>query len=381
MSELSRIPQESMYDSFSPAEEEYFQPGTTADEILKSPILAKFDDPEALAADEVNSEAEFPTPNQAAEDKSAATSLTLFLAEAAKYPLLTPAKEVALAKEKDVYLKYREEFMLEAEKNSEEIFWEKIRTLPPDEQAAVIRGKQAFELFMNSNLRLVVSVVKKYRGHGLPFLDLIQEGCIGLNRAVEKFDWTKGFKFSTYATWWIRQAAQRAVSNQGNTIRIPVHIGERVAKIKKFEEQFSKEHGCSPSDEDIEKGTGISLVGIKQTKAAREVLNIASLDKTIGDEYENSFGVFVADDEAEEPLSVVEEADKQRLVQDALGKLSERERIVLEMRYGFYEKKPATLDEIGKAIGITRERVRQLESKALHRLAALNNLQDINHAK
>lgn len=377
MSELERISQESMYDSSGSAEDEYFDHETVSGEALKSPILPKFDDPEALGAWEVSPEDEALASEQAAPDKSTATSLSLFLAEAAKYPLLTAAKEVALAKEKDVYLKYREELLLEEENNSEEIFWEKIRTLPPDEQEAVIRGKQAFDLFINSNLRLVVSIVKKYRGHGLPFLDLIQEGCIGLNRAVEKFDWTKGFKFSTYATWWVRQAAQRAVSNQGNTIRIPVHIGERVAKIRKFEEQFSKEHGCSPSDEDIEKGTGISLVGIKQTKAAREVLNIVSLDKSLGDDHEKSFGVFIADNEAEEPLSAVEKDDKQRLIQEALGKLPERERIVLEMRFGFYENKPASLEEIGRMLGVTRERVRQLEKQALYRLDALNNLRDI----
>lgn len=375
MSELERISQESMYDSSSSAEEEYYQLGPTADETFKSPSLSKFDDPEALVADYVDSETESPTPNQAAEDKSATTSLTLFLAEAAKYPLLTAAKEVVLAKEKDVFLKYREELKPETENNNEEIFWEKIRSLPPDEQEAVIRGKQAFDLFMNSNLRLVVSIAKKYRGHGLPFLDLIQEGCIGLNRAVEKFDWTKGFKFSTYATWWIRQAVQRAVSNQGSTIRLPVHIGEQLTKIRKFDEQHSKKQGYFPSDEEISKGTGFKIKQVREAKAARELLNIVSLDKTLGDDHENSFGVFIANEESVEPTTVAEEADKQRLIQGALGKLPERERMVLEMRFGFYEKKPASLEEIGRMLGITRERVRQLEIKALHRLAALNDLQ------
>lgn len=378
MSELGRISQESMHDSFSPAENEYFEHEAAADETLESPALTKFDDPEDLGTGETNhDESEALLSDEIVEDKSVATSLSLFLAEAAKYPLLTAAQEVVLAKEKDVYLKYREELKPKSENNSEEIFWQKISSLPPDEQEAVIRGKQAFDMFINSNLRLVVSITKKYRGHGLHFLDLIQEGCIGLNRAVEKFDWTRGFKFSTYATWWIRQAAQRAVSNQGNTIRIPVHISERIAKIKKFEEQFSKKYGCSPSDEDIEKGTGISLVRIEQTKAAREVLNIASLDKTLGDEHENSFGVFIADDETEEPIVEVEKSDKQRLVQEALGELPERERKVLEMRYGFYEKQPASLEEIGKSLGITRERARQIEKQARYRIAALNNLQDI----
>jgi RNA polymerase primary sigma factor len=258
-------------------------------------------------------------------------SLQLFLNEAGRYPLLTAAEEVELAK-------------------------------------LIERGdKAAKDRMVNSNLRLVVSIAKKYQGHGLSLLDLIQEGIIGLIRAVEKFDWRRGYKFSTYATWWIRQAVQRGVANKSRTIRIPVHIVEREQKIARAERELVLQLERAPTDEEVAKKAKLNLKHVKEVRGAART--VASLDKTIGDDGDTSFGDLVAQDAGN-----VEEEVVVGLGEDALRRavdtLPDREKLVIKRRYGLDgDRDPMSLEQIGREMGITRERVRQIETQALGRLA------------
>ncbi len=258
-------------------------------------------------------------------------SLQLFLNEAGRYPLLTAAQEVELAKK-------------------------------------IERGdKEAKDLLVNSNLRLVVSIAKKYQGHGLTLLDLIQEGIIGLIRAAEKFDWRKGFKFSTYATWWIRQAVQRGVANKARTIRIPVHIVEREQRISRAERELVAELERAPTDEEIARRTKLPLKQVREVHAAARA--VASLDKPVGEEGSSAFGDLFASDEAT-PDEQVEVELTEKALHRAVDDLPDRERQILNLRYGLGESvEPKSLEEIGRMMGITRERVRQLEAEALRRLA------------
>jgi RNA polymerase primary sigma factor len=258
-------------------------------------------------------------------------SLQLFLNEAGRYPLLTAAEEVELAK----------------------------RIEEGD--------KRAKDRMVNSNLRLVVSIAKKYQGHGLSLLDLIQEGIIGLIRAVEKFDWRRGYKFSTYATWWIRQAVQRGVANKSRTIRIPVHIVEREQKIARAERELVLQLERPPTDEEVAKKAKLNVKHVKETRAAART--VASLDKTVGNDSDTAFGDLVAQESGS-----VEEEVVVALGDDALHRavktLPVREQEVLRLRYGLDQTEdPKSLEEIGRIMGITRERVRQIETQALSRLA------------
>ncbi len=258
-------------------------------------------------------------------------SLQLFLNEAGRYPLLTAAQEVELAK-------------------------------------AVERGdKSAKDLLVNSNLRLVVSIAKRYQGHGLTLLDLIQEGIIGLIRAVEKFDWRKGFKFSTYATWWIRQAVQRGVANKARTIRIPVHIVEREQKIARAERELVTQLERAPTVEEIAKKSKIPVKQVRECRAAARA--VASLDKPVGEDGSASFGDLFASDE-KTPDEQVEIELTEKAIHDAVADLSDREQQILNLRFGLEgTDDPKSLDEIGRILGVTRERVRQIEGEALRRLA------------
>jgi RNA polymerase primary sigma factor len=258
-------------------------------------------------------------------------ALQLFLNEAGRYPLLTAAQEVELAKR--------------------------------------IEGgdKAAKDLLVNSNLRLVVSIAKKYQGHGLSLLDLIQEGIIGLIRAAEKFDWRKGFKFSTYATWWIRQAVQRGVANKARTIRIPVHIVEREQKISRAERELVATLERAPTDDEVAAKAKLPVKQVREVRAAAR--SVASLDKPVGDDDSAAFGDLFASHEAP-PDEQVEVELTERALHTAVADLPPREQEILKLRYGLNgDADPKSLEEIGRIMGITRERVRQLESEALRRLA------------
>ena len=258
-------------------------------------------------------------------------ALQLFLNEAARYPLLTAQEEVELAKR-------------------------------------IERGeKAAKDRMVNSNLRLVVSIAKKYQGHGLSLLDLIQEGIIGLIRAVEKFDWRRGYKFSTYATWWIRQAVQRGVANKARTIRIPVHIAERETKIARAERELTATLERPPTDAEIAKHAKLSTKHVREVRAAARA--VTSLDKPLGDDDSGAFGdMFPSDERA--PDEEVQVSLQEEVLHRALAELPEREQSVLRLRYGLDgDADPKSLEEIGRILGLTRERVRQIETRALEHLA------------
>jgi RNA polymerase primary sigma factor len=257
-------------------------------------------------------------------------ALQLFLNEAGRYQLLTAAEEVELAKR-------------------------------------IERGdKEAKDLMVNSNLRLVVSIAKKYQGHGLSLLDLIQEGIIGLIRAVEKFDHRKGFKFSTYATWWIRQAVQRGVANKSRTIRIPVHIVEREQKIVRAERKLLAELERTPTDEEIARESELPVKQVRDVRNAARA--VTSLDKPLG-EGEADLGDVVAVDSTE-PEQEVHVSLEKDAVRRAVAELPPRERQVVKLRFGLDgDRDPQSLEQIGRALGITRERVRQIEREALNLLA------------
>jgi len=268
----------------------------------------------------------------------AADSLQLFLADVGKHKLLTAAEEVTLAKR-------------------------------------IERGDPvAKRRMIESNLRLVVSIAKGYRGLGVPFLDLIQEGTLGLNRAVEKFDWRRGYKFSTYATWWIRQSVQRAVANHARTIRVPVHVVERQQKLTRAARRLEVELGREATKEELAEATGLPIQHIDEALGAAHAS--ISLNQTVGADDEGELGDLFADREAADPFDEAEESLRRQGIRKALDALPERERRILELRFGF-EGEPWTLEAIGNELDLTRERVRQLESQALARLSALRELQTV----
>ena len=260
-------------------------------------------------------------------------ALQLFLKDIGKVELLTAAQEVSLAKR-------------------------------------IERGDhRAKQEMVEANLRLVVSIAKRYRNQGLPFLDLIQEGTIGLVRAAEKFDYRKGFKFSTYATWWIRQAVARALADKARTIRMPVHVVEKLNKIVRSERKLRAELGREPSA--IEIGKDLDLTGEEVEHIRRSAQTPVSLEKPVGDEDESEFGHFLTDANLPLPDEEAEITMRKETLRHILGTLSSRERQVLELRYGLDGQHPRTLDEVGRTFNDTRERIRQIENQSLKKLRAL----------
>jgi RNA polymerase primary sigma factor len=260
-------------------------------------------------------------------------ALQLFLKDIGKVRLLTAAQEVELAKR-------------------------------------IERGNHgAKQEMVEANLRLVVSIAKKYRNQGLPFLDLIQEGTIGLVRAAEKFDYRKGFKFSTYATWWIRQAVARALADKARTIRMPVHVVEKLNKIVQSERKLRAELGREPTS--VEVGGDLDLTGDEVEQIRRSAQAPVSLEKPVGDEDESEFGHFLTDENQELPDEAAEVTLRKDALQKILHTLSSRQRQVLELRFGLDGQHPRTLDEVGRTFNVTRERVRQIENQGLRKLRAL----------
>jgi RNA polymerase primary sigma factor len=290
---------------------------------------------EPLAEEVAKPEPKAPAPSAVV---GSADSLQLFLADVGRHKLLTASEEVTLAK-------------------------------------SIERGDLlAKRRMIESNLRLVVSIAKGYRGLGVAFLDLIQEGTLGLNRAVEKFDWRRGFKFSTYATWWIRQSVQRAVANHARTIRVPVHVVERQQKLSRAARRLEVELGREATKEELAEATGLPMQHVDEALGAAQAS--VSLNQTVGADDEGELGDLFADREAADPFDEAEESLRRQGVRKALDALPERERRILELRFGF-EGEPWTLEAIGHELDLTRERVRQLEAQALARLSALRELSSV----
>ena len=268
-------------------------------------------------------------------------SLRLYLREIGKVALLTADQEVYLAKR-------------------------------------IERGDMAAKTQMTeANLRLVVSIAKGYLGRGLTFLDLIQEGSLGLIRAVEKFDYRKGYKFSTYATWWIRQAVTRAIADKARTIRIPVHMVEKLNKVVHIERQLVQRLGREPRPDEI--ATELDMT----TEEVREILRMAqhpvSLEKPIGEEEDSELGDFIQDDQAESPFDTTSLSLRRGDIDQALASLPDRERQVIELRFGLSGQQPCTLEEVGRAFGVTRERIRQIENNTLKKLESLREAQGLRN--
>ncbi len=294
-------------------------------------------------AEESEAEAEEDTPVPDLDNAiSIDDPVKMYLKEIGALPLLTSEEEIVLAK------------TVEAGMRAD--------ALPEEKEAA----REAKKELADRNLRLVVSIAKKYLGRGLQFLDLIQEGNLGLLKAVDKFDYTKGYKFSTYATWWIRQAITRAIADQARTIRVPVHMVETINKLNRISRQLLQENGREATNEELAKAMGVSLAKVREVKKIAQ--DPISLETPIGEKEDSHLGDFIEDHEAIAPDDAAGSILLREQIEELLTGLTERERQVLELRFGLKDGKTRTLEEVGKYFDVTRERIRQIEGKALSKL-------------
>ena len=296
-----------------------------------------------LVKEEAEGEAEEDTPVPDLDNAiSIDDPVKMYLKEIGALPLLTSEEEIVLAK------------TVEAGMRAD--------ALPEEKEAA----REAKKELADRNLRLVVSIAKKYLGRGLQFLDLIQEGNLGLLKAVDKFDYTKGYKFSTYATWWIRQAITRAIADQARTIRVPVHMVETINKLNRISRQLLQENGREATNEELAKAMGVSLAKVREVKKIAQ--DPISLETPIGEKEDSHLGDFIEDHEAIAPDDAAGSILLREQIEELLTGLTERERQVLELRFGLKDGKTRTLEEVGKYFDVTRERIRQIEGKALSKL-------------
>ncbi len=318
------------------------------------------DEPPMEALAEVEEE-ELIDPNELVDSFSIDDPVRMYLKEIGKVSLLSADEEITLASEMTAGMEAAQKL---AQADAGEIKLTKAERADLNETVA--KGEESKQKLAEANLRLVVSIAKRYVGRGMLFLDLIQEGNLGLIKAVEKFDYTKGYKFSTYATWWIRQAITRAIADQARTIRIPVHMVETINKVIRVSRQLLQELGHDPSPEEISEEMGMSV------EKVREILKIAqepvSLETPIGEEEDSHLGDFIPDEGASEPSEAASFTLLQEQLVDVLSTLTPREEKVLKLRFGIDDGRPRTLEEVGKVFNVTRERIRQIEAKALRKL-------------
>ena len=284
-------------------------------------------------------------------------SISLYLKEIGRIPLLTAEQEVSLAKRMEAGINARRRLSTDG------------RLKPADREdlkGVILDGRAAKEHLIKANSRLVVSVAKKYVGRGVPFLDLIQEGNIGLIRAVKKFDYHRGYKFSTYATWWIRQAVTRAIADQGRTIRVPVHMYEQINRLARVSRQLVQEFGRDPTTEEIAEELGVTAKKVERTiKVSQRPL---SLEMPVGEEADSFLGDFIEDSEAPSPTDQASQQLLREQIDSIFASLTPREVRILQLRFGLVDGYSYTLEEVGKKFGVTRERIRQIEAQALGRL-------------
>jgi RNA polymerase primary sigma factor len=281
----------------------------------------------------------------------------MYLQEIGQVPLLTAEQEVELAKAMETGDAAREQLEREEYTTGREKF---------ELERAFHKGQDARQHLIQANLRLVVSIAKKYTSYGLTMMDLVQEGNIGLMRAVEKFDYTKGHKFSTYATWWIRQAITRAIADQSRTIRLPVHMGEAISQVKRTSHKLQQSMQREPTPEEIAEAMGIGAAKVRRTLEAS--MHPLSLEMPVGQEGEGRMGDFIEDDRISTPSEAAAASMLREQIEEVLQKLPERERKIIQLRYGLKDGRYRTLEEVGVEFGITRERIRQIEAVALRKL-------------
>ncbi len=310
--------------------------------------------PEDLSLDDLDEEEEetFDLSTISSDD-----TVGLYLKEMARVPLLTTDEEVCLAKRLEAGLAAQAE--MDGDKSLDGEYRESLLNVVCD-------GKEARDHLIKANTRLVVSIAKRYMGRGVPFLDLIQEGNLGLMKAVEKFDYTRGYRFSTYATWWIRQTITRAIADQGRTIRVPVHMSDRIRHLYKTARQLEQEHGRKPTPEEI--AVRMDLEPRKVQWMLKVSWRPLSLERPVGEEEDSELGSFIEDDTTPTPTQSAYQNLLREKVEEVLSTLTPREARILRLRFGLQNGRQYTLEEVGQKFGLTRERIRQIEGKALRRL-------------